>query len=76
MKKSMHTAAAWGAFIAEKKNEARADSQSRDRMLARRYMAIEAWRSEEEIIQSRRNLDGMGPKDREAYFKLQEVRYA
>ncbi|KAM0134530.1 hypothetical protein ACHAP3_005424 [Botrytis cinerea] len=76
MKKSMHTAAAWGAFIAEKKNEARADSQSRDRMLARRYMAIEAWRSEEEMIQSRRNLDGMGPKDREAYFKLQEVRYA
>ncbi|TGO29690.1 hypothetical protein BPAE_0012g00450 [Botrytis paeoniae] len=72
MEKSMQVAA-WEAFNAEKKDEAREDFQS---VLARRrIMAIEAWRSEEEMIQSRRNLDGMGPEDREAYFKLQEVRY-
>ncbi|TGO52543.1 hypothetical protein BCON_0139g00080 [Botryotinia convoluta] len=70
MKKSMQVAA-WKAFNAEKKDEAREDFQS---VLARRrMMAIEAWRSEEGMIQSRRNLDGMGPEDREAYFKLQEV---
>ncbi|TEY46327.1 hypothetical protein BOTCAL_0316g00070 [Botryotinia calthae] len=67
MKKSMQTAA-WAAFNPK-------DSHSQDRLQARRRMAIEEWRSEEEMIQSRRNLDGMGPEDREAYFKLQEVRY-
>ncbi|KAF5874823.1 uncharacterized protein Bfra_003272 [Botrytis fragariae] len=72
MEKSMQVAA-WKAFNAEKKDVARGDSQS---VLARRrIMAIEAWRSEEEMIQSRRNLDGVGPEDREAYFRLQEVRY-
>ncbi|KAF7892425.1 uncharacterized protein EAF01_010505 [Botrytis porri] len=65
--------AAWEAFDTEKKNDDTEDFKS---VLARRRMlAIEAWRSEEEMIKSRRNLDGMGPDDREAYFKLQQVRY-
>ncbi|TGO41602.1 hypothetical protein BHYA_0019g00320 [Botrytis hyacinthi] len=72
MKKSMQVAA-WEAFNAKKKYDVGEDFHS---MLAhRRKMGIETWRSEEEMIQSRRNLDGMGPEDREAYFKLQQVRY-
>lgn len=72
MKKSMQVAA-WQAFNAMKKYE---DGEDFKWMLAhRRKMGIEEWRSEEDTIQSRRNLDGMGPEDREAYFKLQQVRY-
>ncbi|TGO66547.1 hypothetical protein BOTNAR_0059g00290 [Botryotinia narcissicola] len=72
MKKSMQVVA-WEAFKVNKNYEVEEGFKS---MVAhRRRMGIEAWRSEEEMIQSRRNLDGMGPEDREAYFKLQQVRY-
>ncbi|KAF7881279.1 hypothetical protein EAF00_011952 [Botryotinia globosa] len=72
MRNSMQVAA-WEAFTARKKYDFGEDFGL---MLAhRRKMGIEAWRSEEEMIQSRRTLDGMGPEDREAYFKLQQVRY-
>ncbi|TGO70832.1 hypothetical protein BELL_0659g00070 [Botrytis elliptica] len=72
MKKSMQ-ASAWDHFNRKRNYEAIEGFQL---MVARRrIMAIEAWRSEDEMIQSRRNLDGMGPEDREAYFELQQVRY-
>ncbi|TGO14088.1 hypothetical protein BTUL_0058g00130 [Botrytis tulipae] len=70
MKRSMQVAA-WEAFNAKKKYDFGEDFGL---MLAhKRRMGIESWRSEEEMIQSRRNLDGMGPEDREAYFKLQQL---